>query len=403
MNDKSITVNRNELYEQVWSEPVSRLAPKYGISDVGLKKICKKLNVPTPPLGYWTKIQHNIRVEKTPLPRLKHGELQIHTIQKSELNSKDNFEFSEEAKEIVSEFGPIKVSERLTSPHPLVRKTRDALSKAKPDKYGILQNWRIKHLNVRVSAGLFNRALRIMDCLIKFFEKQGFEVSIGNHNESAGTYVIILEEKIKFYIQEKSLRKDHVPTIKEKEDLKRWHYASFEKYDYKPSGKLTLQIDSWSAAGIRKRWSDGKTQRVEDFLTDFTINVVKMADMKRADRIEREERWRLQEEERRKQAEMVRLRQIEEERLRDLENQATLWFKSNQLRNYIRAVETAALERGCSIEDEPLKSWLKWANGHANSFDPLFDIGISAQLGRGGFERWIEPTRCKMDGKHSSR
>jgi hypothetical protein len=80
MKKESITVNRNELYEQVWSEPVSRLAPKYGISDVGLKKICKKLNVPTPPLGYWTKIQHNIRVEKTPLPRFKRGQPQIHTI-----------------------------------------------------------------------------------------------------------------------------------------------------------------------------------------------------------------------------------------------------------------------------------------------------------------------------------
>jgi hypothetical protein len=371
MKKETITVNRNELYEQVWSEPVSRLAPKYGISDVGLKKICKKLNVPTPPLGYWTKIQHNIRVEKTPLPRLKHGELQIHKIQKSELNSKHNFKFSEEAKKLISEFGPIKVPERLTSPHPLVRKTSDALAKAKPDKYGILNNWRVKHLNVRVSAGLLSRALRIMDCLIKFFEKQGFEVSIGNQNESTGTCVIIFEEKIKFYIQEKSLRKDHVPTEKEKEDLKRWHYASFEKYDYKPSGKLTLQIDSWSAAGIRKRWSDGKIQRVENFLSNFAVNVVKIAELEQSARIEREERWRKQEEERRQQVEMERLRQIEEERLRNLENQAALWFKSNQLRDYIRAVEIAALERGISIEDKPVKRWLKWAKNHTNRLDPL--------------------------------
>jgi hypothetical protein len=184
MNNRSITVNRNELYAQVWSEPVSRLAPKYGISDVGLKKICRKLNVPTPPLGYWTKIQHNIRVEKTPLPRIKHGEPHIHTIQKTDLNSEDDFELSAEAKEIITEFGPIKVQDRLSSPHPLIRKTRDALSKAKPDKYGALQNWRKKYLNVRVSVGLLNRALRIMNCLIKFFEKRGFEVSIGNEHES---------------------------------------------------------------------------------------------------------------------------------------------------------------------------------------------------------------------------
>jgi hypothetical protein len=183
--------------------------------------------------------------------------------------------------------------------------------------------------------------------------------------------VIIFEEKIKFYIQEKSLRKDHVPTEKEKEDLKRWHYASFEKYDYKPSGKLTLQIDSWSAAGIRKRWSDGKIQRVENFLSNFAVNVVKIAELEQSARIEREERWRKQEEERRQQVEMERLRQIEEERLRNLENQAALWFKSNQLRDYIRAVEIAALERGISIEDKPVKRWLKWAKNHTNRLDPL--------------------------------
>jgi len=71
-----------------------------------------------------------------------------------------------------------------------------------------------------------------MDCLIKIFEKQGFGVSIANQNESTGTYVIIFEEKIKFYIQEKSIRKDHVPTEKEIKDLERWHHAFFEKFDY---------------------------------------------------------------------------------------------------------------------------------------------------------------------------
>jgi len=150
MENESITISRKELYEQVWSVPVSRLAPKYGISDVGLKKICRKLNVPTPPLGYWTKIQYNIRVEKTPLPKLKHGEPHMHTIHKSDLRDEDELEFSAESKEIISKFESIKVAERLNSPHPLVQKTRDVLIKAKPDKYGVLRKWPTKHLNIRV-------------------------------------------------------------------------------------------------------------------------------------------------------------------------------------------------------------------------------------------------------------
>ena len=47
--------NRERLYEEVWSEPVLAVAKKYGLSDVGLAKICKKLNVPRPGLGYWAK------------------------------------------------------------------------------------------------------------------------------------------------------------------------------------------------------------------------------------------------------------------------------------------------------------------------------------------------------------
>jgi len=48
-------ITREELYEAVWAESVQSLAKALGISDVGLAKICKKLNVPRPGRGYWAK------------------------------------------------------------------------------------------------------------------------------------------------------------------------------------------------------------------------------------------------------------------------------------------------------------------------------------------------------------
>lgn len=39
------TVTREQLYEQVWEMPMSQLAKEYGLSDVGLAKICKKLDI----------------------------------------------------------------------------------------------------------------------------------------------------------------------------------------------------------------------------------------------------------------------------------------------------------------------------------------------------------------------
>ena len=47
---------RLKLYEEVWAEAVTIVAKRYDISDVALRKICKKLAVPVPPLGYWAKV-----------------------------------------------------------------------------------------------------------------------------------------------------------------------------------------------------------------------------------------------------------------------------------------------------------------------------------------------------------
>ena len=57
MNGQNV-YDRQELYEQVWSEPVAKIAPSYGISDVALAKICRKLHIPLPGRGYWAKRAH---------------------------------------------------------------------------------------------------------------------------------------------------------------------------------------------------------------------------------------------------------------------------------------------------------------------------------------------------------
>lgn len=43
---KGTEVTRQALYDQIWSTPMTKLAKEYGISDVALAKICKKLSVP---------------------------------------------------------------------------------------------------------------------------------------------------------------------------------------------------------------------------------------------------------------------------------------------------------------------------------------------------------------------
>ena len=47
--------NREELYNEIWEEPMVKLAPKYGISAVMIGKVCRKLRIPVPGRGYWAR------------------------------------------------------------------------------------------------------------------------------------------------------------------------------------------------------------------------------------------------------------------------------------------------------------------------------------------------------------
>jgi hypothetical protein len=43
-----ITFQRDQLYDEIWSVPILQLAKQYGLSDVGLAKICTKMKIPRP-------------------------------------------------------------------------------------------------------------------------------------------------------------------------------------------------------------------------------------------------------------------------------------------------------------------------------------------------------------------
>lgn len=60
---------RQALYDRVWAEPMRTVAHSLGVSDVGLAKACRAADIPTPPRGWWAKLQHNKPLPpKPPLP-----------------------------------------------------------------------------------------------------------------------------------------------------------------------------------------------------------------------------------------------------------------------------------------------------------------------------------------------
>jgi ankyrin repeat protein len=62
---------REQIYKEIWSEPIQHVAKRYKISDVGLAKVCRKLNIPRPGRGYWAmKAAGKPTPRQPPLPQL---------------------------------------------------------------------------------------------------------------------------------------------------------------------------------------------------------------------------------------------------------------------------------------------------------------------------------------------
>ncbi len=68
-----INYDRAALYDQVWAQPVQNVAKSYGISGVHLGKVCRALQVPVPPRGYWARVRNGHTVRKPALPTLNDG------------------------------------------------------------------------------------------------------------------------------------------------------------------------------------------------------------------------------------------------------------------------------------------------------------------------------------------
>ena len=139
-----------------------------------------------------------------------------------------------------------------------------------------------------------------------------------------------------------------------------------------------MKIKNTDGGGVRKIWTDGINQRIERSLNSFIIGLIKAGDAIKADRLERERRNREWEEERKRSAERERRRYEEGLKIQSMDKEIAAWQKSQQIRDYVKAVEDAVLKkRGEFQAGSELDQWLRWARGYADRIDPLTDSSSS--------------------------
>jgi hypothetical protein len=343
-----ITVSREELYHEIWQEPMTKVAPRYWISDVGLAKVCQKHNIPRPPVGYWAKSGVGQHVEQTPLPTLDDDALQeIHFFRK---------QFFDSGSELTGEKITVEVPERLSQPHSLVDQTRDLLGKKANDET------RVKCLDIHVSTTLLPRALGIFDALIKKWEEIGGKVCIVQDATEYKTRFVIGQDAVSISITEETKYvEDESPAGH------RWRYG---KRNY--MGRLVLEISGHWADGLRRRWADGKQQQLETVLGSFMSGLQKWIAHEREKRLddEIEARQGTKAAEIRYKREQL-VKQLEQ-RQKNLEQCAANFAKSEEIRRYLATFESKTKEGLIRPRNpEGFPEWMEWAKWYADFLDPL--------------------------------
>ncbi|WP_155626359.1 hypothetical protein [Burkholderia diffusa] len=77
---KANRIDREFLYEKVWTIPMIELAKQFGVSRPTIKWACQQLRVPLPPQAYWIHRKRGHLLPRPDLPSSSGGETQTITV-----------------------------------------------------------------------------------------------------------------------------------------------------------------------------------------------------------------------------------------------------------------------------------------------------------------------------------
>jgi hypothetical protein len=208
----------------------------------------------------------------------------------------------------------IVVAETLENPHPVVRATVQKLKSQRPNEHGCLFCASADIFSVSVSPAQLDRALRILNAIVRASEERGFLVQKGE----TSAYLEVNSERINFSLCEKIDRIPHEQTPAEavRAAKERKHSPSLSEsrpwwqpqWDYRPSGRLNLELAEHYHTGLRRVFCDGKRQRLENLLHDFIAATVVYSAAQKTRREEndrREREWREREQRRIEQQQQI--------------------------------------------------------------------------------------------------
>lgn len=386
------TVSRKELYDQVWSRPMIKVAAEYGVTSTALKKTCKRHRIPTPERGYWAKLEHAKPVRRVSLPKLADARLDQVRISGTsapdlpEQVSKAGMEARERMMK-ASEPAAAGMTDFPVEEPPILGATRRAISKARADAAGFTSAQGRGIVSLQIAPGSADRALQLLARLFALAATEGYRPKVCD----TGLEFATEDVSIAFGIEERPRKNPHEPSaaeLKRKEDNLRWGNSSdpWPKYDYSPSGRLAIVIQANLWSGLRRTWSDGKTQKVEAMLPEIVAGLAEHGALLRERRraAEESERQRQEAEARRRREEAFNAR--EKRRLEFVDAIHEQLLERSKLTTVLAHLEQTATEG--TKRTESLSAWIRRRIQQIDALTSPEFLDLSARSAKLGF---VEP------------
>lgn len=402
----SLTFQREELFAEVWASPLTTLAKKYGVSDNGIRKICKAMNIPLPRVGHWAKAA----VGKAPPPPRLPAKAERTTFQSNPPQKSDTprpvvdddaawlkrhlHEEQQPSRKIVVNPAP-------TNWHPAVLPLRDWLEacvtkyqkalkekeraeKTPKSRYGRasapdFSNWDIhanepvlgsthRSIAMRVSIGTYRRALAILNALAQAAKDRGFTVELLKGHERLR--FSLESADLDLYITERL--EDTFITVRNS-----WSNEPRSEKKKVPTGRLRLNLGpSYRTYQIGEAGGSPLEDELNRVFEYAYRQVVKCREEARAREIERQkaEIRRLEWEETERQRKAQEQQRAEEERRRgELLRQADGWSTAERIRSFVKAMDARIATEGSEKGGRPVhyEAWRDWALRVADDHDPM--------------------------------
>lgn len=365
---------RQELYELVWREPIEKLAPKFGLSDRGLGKLCERHAIPTPPRGYWARKQAGQKPPKAPLIALA-GERPLgpiasfRTKRDAQPDAADPLLAFFHAQ--CAEIGAIPVAKTLRNPHPMIGRwiEEDKRRRAQHAKWGGA------FLALDPDTPLERRRLRLLSALYQALEARGVRI----HCAEPSRTVTLRHgsDELRFTLREYVQQKRR--PVSESERAHDWAARAY-RVEQTPSGRLRGKIDTYLTTPIPSAWTETEEKPFESLLGEIAAAILASFADAQGRRDAREEIERRQREAREAERQREAEREAERARVKALCDRAGAWRAAADLRAFIGAVEAAIAAGRLNAPPDEFQSWSAWARAKADALDPLI-AGDALQTG----------------------